>query len=229
MDLIQPGNVERTPKRMAAQIAALKQGKLPNGRALTDEEKMEVAEILPRMERTEAEFEEMVYQPPTLVFTDKLDVDIGNREVQVKHLGRGNTPGDSIVYLPKEKILVAGDLLVHPIPYTFDGYPAEWAQTLEKMSHLDAVTIVPGHGAILHDKVYLNLMTDLLNSAVEQMRGQVRRIGHPGFHSLEEVKNSIDLTPFRTKFAGDDKDLQAEFDDMATHLVKITFNEAALR
>jgi glyoxylase-like metal-dependent hydrolase (beta-lactamase superfamily II) len=171
----------------------------------------------------------MVYQPPTLVFTDKLDVDIGNREVQVKHLGRGNTPGDSIVYLPKEKILVAGDLLVHPIPYTFDGYPAEWAQTLEKMSHLDAVTIVPGHGAILHDKVYLNLMTDLLNNAVEQMRGQVRRIGHPGFHSLEEVKNSIDLTPFRTKFAGDDKDLQAEFDDMATHLVKITFNEAALR
>ena len=229
MDLIQPGNIERTPKHLATQIAAFKQGKLPNGRSLSEDEKKEVAALLPSMERTEAEFRSMVYQPPTLIFTDKLDIDIGNREVQVKHLGRGNTPGDSIVYLPKEKILVAGDLLVHPIPYTFDGYPAEWAQTLEKMSHLDAVTIVPGHGAILHDKVYLNLMTDLLNSAVEQMRARVRQIGHPGFHSLEEVKNSVDLTPFRTKFAGDDKDLQAEFDDMATHLVKITFNEAALR
>jgi glyoxylase-like metal-dependent hydrolase (beta-lactamase superfamily II) len=229
MDLIQPGNIERTPKRMAAQIATLKQGKLPNGRALTDEEKKEVAEILPGMERTEAEFETMVYQAPTLTFTDKLDIDLGNREVQVKHLGRGNTPGDAIAYLPKEKILIAGDLLVYPIPYTFDGYPAEWAQTLEEVSRLDAATIVPGHGAILHDKVYLNLMTDLLNSAVEQMRGQVRRIGHLGFRSLDDVKGSIDLTPFRSKFAGDDKDLQAEFDDMATHLVKITFNEAALR
>jgi glyoxylase-like metal-dependent hydrolase (beta-lactamase superfamily II) len=229
MDLIQPGNIERTPKHMAAQIAALKQGKLPNGRALTDDEKKEVAGILPRMERTEAEFEAMVYQPPTLTFTDKLDLDLGNREVQVKHLGRGNTPGDTIAYLPKEKILIAGDLLVYPIPYTFDGYPAEWAQTLEKMSRLDAGTIVPGHGAVLHDKAYLNLMIDLLNSVVEQMRGQARRIGHLGFHSLDDVKGSIDLAPFRSKFAGDDKDLQAEFDDMATHLVKITFNEAALR
>ena len=229
MDLIQPGNIERTPKQLAAQIAAFKQGKLPSGRALTEDEKKEIDGLLPSMEQTEAEFRSIVYQSPTLTFVDKLDIDIGNREVEVKHLGRGNTPGDTIVYLPKEKILIAGDLLVHPIPYTFDGYPAEWAQTLEKVAQLEATTIVPGHGAVLHDKTYLYLVTDLLKSSVEQVRARVRQIGHPGFHSLEEVKGSVDLTPFRSKFAGDDKDLQAEFDDMATHLVKITFSEAALR
>lgn len=74
-----------------------------------------------------------------------------------------------------------------------------------------------------------NLVIDLLNSAVEQMRARIRQIGHPGFHSLEDVTGSIDLSQFRPKFAGDDKDLQAEFDDMTIHLVKITFNEAALR
>jgi cyclase len=147
----------------------------------------------------------------------------------VKHLGRGNTPGDAIVYLPKEKILVAGDLLVHPVPYTYDGYPAEWIQTLQKMAELDAQTIVPGHGPILHDKSYLYLVTELLKSALEQMRERIRQIGHPGFHSLDDVKGSIDLTPFRAKFAGDDRDLQAEFDDMTAHLVKLVFNDAALR
>jgi glyoxylase-like metal-dependent hydrolase (beta-lactamase superfamily II) len=229
MDLIQPGNIERTPKQLGARIAAWKQGKLQNGRTLTEDEKKQVQELLPGLEKQEAEFRTMVYQPPTLTFTDKLDIDIGNREVQVRHFGRGNTPGDAIVYLPKEKILIAGDLLVYPIPYTYDGYPAEWVQTLKNMAQLDAETIVPGHGPVLHGKAYLYLVTELMQSAVDQVRARIRQIGHPGFHSLDDVKGSVDLAPFRQKFAGDDKDLQAEFDDMASHLVKIVFNEAALR
>ena len=229
MDLIQPGNIERMPKQVAATIAAWKQGKDQRGRTLSEDEKKQVQELLPVLEQREAEFKSLIYLSPTLTFTDRLDIDLGNREVQVMHLGRGNTPGDAIVYLPKEKILAAGDLLVHPIPYTYDGYPAEWAQTLGKMAQLDAEIIVPGHGPVLHGRAYLNLVIDLLNSAVEEMRARIRQIGHPGFHSLEDVKDSIDLSPFRLKFAGDDKDLQAEFDDMTVHLVKITFNEAALR
>jgi len=229
MDLIQPGNIQRAPKQMAETIAALKEGKTPGGRTLTEDEKKQVSEMLPGLEQEEAEFKTMVYQPPTLTFVDKLDIDIGNREVQVKHLGRGNTPGDAIVYLPKEKILIAGDLLVNPIPYTFDGYPAEWAQTLQNMAQLDATTIVPGHGPVLHDKAYLYLVHDLMKSTVNQLRARISQIGHPGFHSLDDVKGSVDLTSFRTKFAGDDKDLQAEFDDMTAHLVKIAFSEAAQR
>ena len=229
MDLIQPGNIERGPKELAATIAAFKQGKDQHGRALTEDEKKEVQELLPSLEELLSEFKTLVYQPPTLTFSDDLDIDIGNQEVQVKHLGRGNTPGDAIVYLPKEKILVAGDLLVSPIPYTYDGYPAEWIQTLQKMAGLDAQTIVPGHGPVLHDKTYLYLVAELLKSAVDQMRARIRQIGHPGFHSVNDVKGSVDLTPFRAKFAGDDKDLQAEFDDMTAHLVQLVFNEAALR
>ena len=133
------------------------------------------------------------------------------------------------MYLPKEKILIVGDLLVFPIPYTYDGYPAEWIETMQKLAELDAHTIVPGHGPVLHDKAYLYLVMDLMKSAVAQVRVRIRQIGFPGSHSLDEVKGSVDLTPFRVKFAGDDKDLQAEFDDMATHLVKLVFNEAALR
>ena len=229
MDLIQPGNVERAPKQMADTIAALKQGKTPDGRRLSEDEKKQVLEILPGLEQQEAELKTLAYQPPTLTFNDRLDLNLGNREVQVKYLGRGNTSGDAVVYLPKERILVAGDLLVQPIPYTYDGYPTEWVNTLEKMAHLDADTIVPGHGPILHDKTYLYQVRDLLKSAVDQVRARIRQIGFPGSHSVDDVKGAVDLTPFRTKFAGDDRDLGAEFDDMTVHLVKIAFTEAAQR
>lgn len=229
MDLIQPGNIERGPKEVAEFIADFKQGKGQDGHKLTEDEKKQYEQIIPNLEPMLAEFKTMVYQGPTLVFTDKLDIDLGNREVQVKYLGRGNTAGDALVYLPKEKILAAGDLLVRPIPYTYDGYPSEWVQTLHKMADLDATTIVPGHGSIMHDKTYLNLVADLMESAVDQVRARIRQIGFPGGHTLDEVKGSVDLTPFRQKFAGDDKDLQAQFDEMAAALVKSTFSEAAQR
>lgn len=229
MDLIQPGNVERAPQQLATIITAFRQGKDQRGQPLSEDDKKQVAALLPGLDEQLAEFKTLVYQSPTLTFADKLDIDIGNRTVQVKYLGRGNTSGDAVVYLPKEKILIAGDLLVHPIPYTYDGYPTEWAETLQKMAQLDAEIIVPGHGPILHDKTYLYLVADLLRSAVEQVRARIRQIGFPGSHSVDDVKSSVDLTSFRKQFAGDDKDLQAEFDAMTRHLVKITFSEAAQR
>jgi cyclase len=229
MDLIQPGNIERAPKDVEAFLAAFKQGKGTDGHTLSEDEKKEYQQIIPSLGPLLAEFKTMAYQAPTLTFTDKLDIDLGNREVQVKYLGRGNTAGDAIVFLPKEKILAAGDLLVHPIPYTYDGYPAEWAQTLDKMAQLDPAIIVPGHGPVLHDKTYLYLVADLMKSAVDQVRAQIGKTGHPGFYSVDKIRGGVDLTPFRAKFAGDDKDLAAAFDDMAVHLVNIIFNGAALR
>jgi cyclase len=229
MDLIQPGNVERAPKEIEGFVAAFKQGKGQDGHTLSEGEKKEYQQIIPNLEPLLAEFKTMVYQAPTLTFTDKIDIDLGNREVQVKYLGRGNTAGDAIVYLPKEKIIVAGDLLVEPLPFPYDGYPSEWVETLHKMAELDATTIVPGHGAVMHDKIYLNLVADLMQSAVDQVRAWIRKVGFPGGHTLDEVKGSVDLKPFRQTFAGDDKDMQAAFDDMAANLVRITFSEAAQR
>lgn len=229
MDLIQPGNIERAPGQIEAFLAAFKLGKSPDGHQLSEDEKKQYQAMIPGLNQLLAESKTMVYQAPTLVFTDKLDIDLGHREVQVKYLGRGNTAGDAIVYLPKEQILVAGDLLVNPIPFTYDGYPTEWAQTLRRMADLDATTIVPGHGPIMHDKIYLNLVAELMQGAVDQVNARIRQIGFPGGHTLDEVKGSVDLTPFRQRFAGDDKNLQAQFDEMARELVKITFSEAAQR
>jgi len=100
---------------------------------------------------------------------------------------------------------------------------------MQNLGQLDADTIVPGHGPILHDKAYVFLIRDLLKSAVEQMDAKLRQTGPAMFRTLDEVKGAVDLTPFRQRFAGADKETAAAFDDMAANLVKVVFEEASLR
>jgi glyoxylase-like metal-dependent hydrolase (beta-lactamase superfamily II) len=156
-------------------------GKTRDGRPLTADEKTEVRNALARRIPVMEELRKVKFQSATLTFEHDFTVDIGKREVQVKFLGRGNTSGDAIAYLPKEKILVAGDLVVYPIPYIYDGYPTEWIQTMQNLAQLDADTIVPGHGPIMHDKAYVYLIRDLLKSAVDQMNASSGRAAQPCF------------------------------------------------
>ncbi|HXO41969.1 MAG TPA: MBL fold metallo-hydrolase, partial [Thermoanaerobaculia bacterium] len=83
----------------------------PQGRTLAEQQLAALPAIV-------ADAKSWVYQAPTLTFESELVIDLGGREVRIAHLGRGNTGGDAIAYLPKEKILIAGDLVVHPVPYT---------------------------------------------------------------------------------------------------------------
>ena len=229
MDLFVPFFLKANREDAAKQIAAYTAGKGEDGKPLTAEELKTAPGALARQRQRQEEFKDLRYFPPSLTFDHELNLDLGGRELKVMYLGRGNTSGDAVVYLPKEKILIAGDLLVHPIPYMFDGYPTHWITTLEKMALLDAETIVPGHGPVFHDKTFLFLVRDLLKSAVDQMNARLREIGPAEFHTLDKVSGSVDLTPFRARFAGDDKETLEDFDGMAKHLVKIAFHEATLR
>jgi len=229
MDMYGPSSASRVEKTNARFQEILASGKARGGRALTAEEITQLKDALAiRMPITE-ELKGVKFQSATLTFEEGFTVDIGNREVQVRFLGRGNTPGDAVVYLPKEKIVVAGDLIVHPIPYMYDGYPSEWIQTLDRMGRLDATTVVPGHGPVMHDKTYLYLMRDVMQAAIDQMNTQLRGSGPAMSKTLDDVKGGVDLSSFRERFTGGDKDLIPAFDDMVSHLVKLVFEEASLR
>ena len=196
---------------------------------MTDDDKAELRKEIDQRVTVLAELKKVSFQSATLAFDHDFSLDLGHREIQVKFLGKGNTAGDAVVYLPKEKIVIAGDLIVHPIPYFLDGYPAEWVDTLTNLSALDADTIVPGHGPVLHDKNYVLLVRDLIKSAEDQMNDELRKIGPALSTSLEEVKAGIDLGRFRSRFAGNDKDLGPAFDVATAQLVKLVFEEDSLR
>src|SRR6185436_10870537 len=89
---------------------------------------------------------------PNVTFSDRLTIELGERHIEVLNYGRGVTPGDTFVFLPKEQILLLGDLIVNPVTFALSGFPSEWLRVLEKVDALDATTIVTGHGAPLRDK-----------------------------------------------------------------------------
>jgi cyclase len=220
-----------TPSRFVQQIAVreerLRTGNGADGKPMTDAQIAHTKQNLEGKKQVLEELKDFVYQAPTVTFDHEMNIDLGNREVQILHLGRGTTQGDAFVYLPKEKILIAGDLVTHPVLYTYDGYPSEWIETLERMARLDFETVVPGHGEVLRGKDFIYLCRDLLKSAVDQVHGQMEKltakIENP---PLEDVQKGVDLSAFRTRFAGQDKDTIEQFDDAAAALVRISYREA---
>lgn len=228
-DIFGPGSTRRSEADVAGMRSMLQSGKSSDGKPLTADDRKQLSRALVEGDQMLAEMRPITYQSATLAFDHDIAIDLGGREVDVKFLGRGNTGGDAIAYLPKEKIVATGDLVVYPIPYMYDGYPSEWIQTLDRLAALGATTFMLGHGPIMHDTAHIILIRNLLQSAVDQMTEQLRKTRPAMFQSLDEVKGSIDLTPFRQRFIGTDSAaLGPAFDDMAAHLVKIVYEENTL-
>ncbi len=87
---------------------------------------------------------------PTIVFEKALTVFMGRREVQILHLGRGHTKGDTVVWLPEERVLYSGDLVEYAAtPYAGDAYYRDWPATLDALAALQPQKLVPGRGDAL--------------------------------------------------------------------------------
>jgi glyoxylase-like metal-dependent hydrolase (beta-lactamase superfamily II) len=87
---------------------------------------------------------------PTVTFESSLSIDLGDREVELRYLGRGHTAGDIVVWLPDERICFAGDLVeAQAAPYMGDALIADWrGPTLDAVATLDAEQIVGGRGPV---------------------------------------------------------------------------------
>jgi len=87
---------------------------------------------------------------PTITFEKKMSIWLGKLEVQLIQLGRGHTKGDTVAWLPEQKILFSGDLVeFDATPYAGDAYFQDWPQTLDNIAALKPVALVPGRGAAL--------------------------------------------------------------------------------
>jgi glyoxylase-like metal-dependent hydrolase (beta-lactamase superfamily II) len=223
-----PGAVARYPSRAERFKKILDSGKNPDGQPLTAGERRDYERSLSGLAPVVAEMKNAAQLVPNVIFTQELDIDLGNRLVQLRFLGPGNTAGDTIVYLPKEKILITGDLLDHPVPYFFGGLPLDFPHTLKAMAELDVETIVPGHGDILKSKDYIYQVIDLLNAVIREVAQEVN-LGR----TLEEVQQAapqaLDAAAWRRKFAGDNMEDGDFFDQSFAALIKASYNQAKLR
>jgi glyoxylase-like metal-dependent hydrolase (beta-lactamase superfamily II) len=111
---------------------------------------------------------------PTMVFDRELTLFLGKTEVQIKHIGKGHTRGDTIAWLPKEKVLFSGDLVEEgTTPYCGDAYLSEWPETLEKLRAFAAEKLVPGRGAALMSKESVDRSIGATAQFLRDMRKEV--------------------------------------------------------
>jgi cyclase len=207
-------NRDRYPKRLQTMRETLQQK--PDA---------ELQKTVEGRSRVLAELERSRLQLPTLTFDSDLTLDLGNRIVDIRHTGIGDTRGDAWAYLPKEQILVTGDLLAAPVPYFFAGYPEGVARTLRRLQELDVKAIVPGHGDVMRDQSYLRAVLEMVETIVAQVNAAIVRIGSLSAR-LEDVRPQIDVAEYRRRFAGDDPHNQEYFDESIEGLIKNAFYQA---
>ncbi len=174
-------------------------GKSLGGQPITDEERAAYAGDSALAARYLAEVPVRRVLPPTLTFTDRLTLVRGGRTIEVRWLGAGHTRGDAVVWLPRERIVVAGDLVVLPVPTVGStSIPGAFAATLDSLVALRPAIIVPGHGPVQRDDAYVRDVSRMLASLQRQVAAAVAR-----GETLEQARTSIDLREFRARFAGD--------------------------
>jgi len=132
---------------------------------------------------------------PNVTYTSKLVLHPGAREIQLLFLGRGHTAGDTVVFLPKERIVATGDLMESRLAYMGDAYFDEWVTTLEALKKLEFATVLPGHGEPFGNK---GLIT-AFQSYLTDLTGQVTKLRGQGV-TAEDAAKRVDLTSHAKDF-----------------------------
>lgn len=216
-----PAYVAEYPTRMERFQREIDTGSDAGGRKLSaaeiDDLKVAVSGGKAASEIVSAEFRNLHIKSPDLAFDRELDVDLGNRQVQLKFLGLGNTAGDAVAYLPKEKIVVAGDLVDAPVPFLYGGFPVEQIETLKRLNELVFETLVPGHGGVLKGRAFVQMEIELLSAVAEAMTQEIARTSADPQGRFEEIKKAVerrvDKDVWARKFGGDDQDERDFFTD----------------
>ncbi len=133
--------------------------------------------------------------PPTVTYSTKKVLDLGGREAQLLFLGRGHTNGDTVIYLPQEKIVATGDLMESQIAYMGDAQFDEWVTTLEALKKLDFATVLPGHGMPFKGKALITAFQGYLTDFTRQA-ADLRKSGA----SAEAAAQRVDLTKYKSSF-----------------------------
>ncbi|MGH8187663.1 MAG: MBL fold metallo-hydrolase, partial [Steroidobacteraceae bacterium] len=202
------GNLDRYPRRLRAMQESLDKGVGADGKPLDAAQKRELAETVAGRSRVAEELQRSRLQRPTL-----------------RHSGTGDTRGDVWAYLPREQILVTGDVVVAPVPYFFAGYPSDLADTLRHLLQLEVKAVVPGHGDVMRDKAYMRAVLEMMDAIIGQVHAAVVRRGSLSAR-LEDVRKEIDVARYRQQFAGDDPNNQEYFDQSIEGLIRNAFHQA---
>lgn len=130
---------------------------------------------------------------PGKTFSERAHIELGDRKVELSHLGRGHTDNDVVVVVPDAHVLFAGDLVEQGSAPSFeDSYPMDWPGTVGRMIDLIEGPVVPGHGDVVNQAFVEGQLADL--SALAQLAARVRFDGG-------SAADALPLAPFPARVA----------------------------
>jgi cyclase len=179
-----PGRIEKYRQMLAS-------GQASEGTPLTEQQRRSLEMRVSAFSRQLPDFRQTHIVLSDVTFDNVLSLHSGSREVRLIHY-TGHTRGDTVVFLPAERILITGDLL-DDMPYTGDGSPASLVRSLHELDRLDFDLIIPGHGGVKHGREHLHQVTQLFESIVSQVEDDVRA----GL-SLADTKAKVNVEKFRS-------------------------------
>jgi cyclase len=169
-----PGRVAKIKAQIAATTDAAERAKLQDQLAIQENYLAATNAVNPT--------------PPTIAMTDTMTLYRGGREIRLLFLGRGHTGGDVVVYLPKERVVMTGDLITAGTSYIGDSYPQEWIATLDRLKTLDFDVVLPGHGQAFRDKERIGYFQEYL----KDFWAQAEQLHRAGISAAEAAKR-IDM------------------------------------
>ena len=145
---------------------------------------------------------------PELTYSGRMTLYLGGKEIQLLHLGRAHTRGDTIVFVPGDRIAYTSEVFnCDEFPYISDGYSADWMRTIEAAEALSADIFVPGHGFLPKDpretraalRRHWQILKDVRDAVQEQLvRGAtedvaVRTITLPQYHKYKGYQRALEI------------------------------------
>ena len=128
---------------------------------------------------------------PTTTFSEAMTVYLGNRRVDIMHLGRAHTAGDAVVWVPDQEVMFTGDIVeYHSACYCGDGHFNDWAGTLSNIAAFEPKSIAPGRGdALVGEEMVAKALAateDFVRSTYKPVEKVVARGG-----SLKEAWDAV--------------------------------------
>ena len=110
------------------------------------------ADLLDLMQREKAPAEEQKSRLPNQTYRERVTLHLGGKEIRILYVGRAHTRGDSIIYVPQDRIVYLSELFfANQFLFINDGYGLDWLKALDAVDALGADVFVPGHGPIPAD------------------------------------------------------------------------------
>jgi glyoxylase-like metal-dependent hydrolase (beta-lactamase superfamily II) len=133
-------------------------------------------DLLQLMQREKVPAEEQKARLPNETYRNRITLYLGGKEIQIRYLGRGHTRGDSIIYVPQDRIAYLSELFfAEQFLYIDDGYGLDWLKTLDAAEGLGAEIFVPAHGPIPMDPRETRQSLDRFRQMLVDIRDAVQK------------------------------------------------------